>query len=706
MANLNDKNERPGEADGSWSIDLKFDDPSPAEQTAKKPAEPVPDDVFAFDIPEVIPETPAVPETPPKKPEAEQPAPAEPKKPEPKPEKKSEPKKPEPKPEKKPETKAEPIRAEEGRAVDDFLAAFAPVKDEEPKPEGNTKGGDDVLAEISAMEPVTDTRVLFDTIDEPETPAGDESGKPAPERDERPAKEKTSRASSILAGLAAKRNREPAVVKPREKKTVDESSKSYLVRTVAVLTGICAGVALLLAVIHGATQSVIAQNIEREKNEAILAVFPEGNDIREYTAGNGETVYVVLRDNVIVGYCVNAVGSGYIGDISMMVGLNSEHEVNGIRIVDIQETPGTGTRVQSDSFLSRFKGARDPVTIGENIDGITGATFSSRAIAQGVNQALEVPVDLNDAARSLGASLASLDFIMAQPENTDNGDEPLRIVDAHEAENEEQAAEEEPTETLPKTVEEPVTETTEPEEPGTEAPETEAPVGEEPETEAPEEETPAVEPVPEDEEPAPEVETPQPTQPEPVQPEPEQPEPTQPAQPEPTQPEPAQPTQPEPTQTVTPEPEQPAQTWTPEPEQPAQTWTPEPEQPAQTWTPEPEQPAQTWTPEPEQPAQTWTPEPEQPAQTWTPEPEQPAQTWTPEPETPVVTEPEPEPYVEPEPVEEEPEVQPETPDVPDVTEITEPEEEIPGESILITEPEPEPEETEAPVKPGGWVFGP
>ncbi len=657
MANLNDKNERPGEADGSWSIDLKFDDPSPAEQTAKKPADPVPDDVFAFDIPEVIPETPAVPETPPKKPEAEQPAPAEPKKPEPKPEKKSEAKKPEPKPEKKPEPKAEPIRAEEGRAVDDFLAAFAPVKEEEPKPEGNTKGGDDVLAEISAMEPVTDTRVLFDTIDEPETetPAGDESGKPATERDERPAKEKTSRASSILAGLAAKRNREPAVVKPREKKTVDESSKSYLVRTVAVLTGICAGVALLLAVIHGATQSVIAQNIEREKNEAILAVFPEGNDIREYTAGNGETVYVVLRDNVIVGYCVNAVGSGYIGDISMMVGLNSEHEVNGIRIVDIQETPGTGTRVQSESFLSRFKGVRDPVTIGENIDGITGATFSSRAIAQGVNQALEVPVDLNDAARSLGASLASLDFIMAQPENTDNGDEPLRIVDAHEAENEEQAAEEEPAETLPKTVEEPVTETTEPEEPGTEAPENEVPVEEEPETEAPAEETPAEEPAPEDEEPAPE----------------------------------------EPTQTVT-----------PEPEQPAQTWTPEPEQPAQTWTPEPEQPAQTWTPEPEQPAQTWTPEPEQPAQTWTPEPEQPAQTWTPEPETPVVTEPEPEPYVEPEPVEEEPEVQPETPDVPDVTEITEPEEEIPGESILITEPEPEPEETEAPVKPGGWVFGP
>ena len=632
MANLNDKNERPGEADGSWSIDLKFDDPSPAEQTAKKPAEPVPDDVFAFDIPEVIPETPAVPETPPKKPEAEQPAPAEPKKPEPKPEKKSEPKKPEPKPEKKPETKAEPAKAKDDLAVDAFLAAFAPVKDEEPKPEGNTKGGDDVLAEISAMEPVTDTRVLFDTIDEPETPAGDESGKPAPERDERPSKEKTSRASSILAGLAAKRNREPAVVKPREKKTVDESSKSYLVRTVAVLTGICAGVALLLAVIHGATQSVIAQNIEREKNEAILAVFPEGNDIREYTAGNGETVYVVLRDNVIVGYCVNAVGSGYIGDISMMVGLNSEHAVNGIRIVDIQETPGTGTRVQSESFLSRFKGVRDPVTIGENIDGITGATFSSRAIAQGVNQALEVPVDLNDAARSLGASLASLDFIMAQPENTDNGDEPLRIVDAHEAENEEQAADEEPTETLPKTVEEPVTETTEPEEPGTEASENEVPAEEEPETEAPEEETPAVEPVPEDEEPAPEVETPQPTQPEPVQPEPEQP--------EPTQPEPAQPTQPEPTQTVT------------------------------------------------------------------PEPEQPAQTWTPEPETPVVTEPEPEPYVEPEPVEEEPEVQPETPDVPDVTEITEPEEEIPGGSILITEPEPEPEETEAPVKPGGWVFGP
>ena len=45
-----------------------------------------------------------------------------------------------------------------------------------------------------------------------------------------------------------------------------------------------------------------------------------------------------------------------------------------------------------------------------------------------------------------------------------------------------------------------------------------------------------------------------------------------------------------------------------------------------------------------------------------------------------------------------------------MTEVTEPEiPEIDPENLLntdIPEPEPEPEETEAPVKPGGWVFGP
>ncbi|MBO6053719.1 MAG: hypothetical protein J6Q17_08280, partial [Clostridia bacterium] len=305
MAKLNDKNERPTAADGSWSIDLNFDEPAAPEAPAeKKPAEPVTDDVFAFDIPEDIPAAPDKAPEPPKKPEPPvsetQKVSAPEKKPEPA----------------APEKKPEPTEKEDDAlAIDELLASFAPVKaaaEESGKIEaGAQSSADDVLAEISAAEPVVDLSAEEVSDTESATEAA-----PEEKGDVHPAKEKTA----LFAGMTSRRKaREAAVVKPREKKAVDESSRKYLVRTVAVLTGICAGVALLLAVIHGATQSVIAENVEREKNEAILAVFPEGNDIREYVNEDGEKVYIVLRDGTIVGYCVNAVGSGYIGDISMMV---------------------------------------------------------------------------------------------------------------------------------------------------------------------------------------------------------------------------------------------------------------------------------------------------------------------------------------------------------------------------------------------------
>ncbi|MBR4895335.1 MAG: hypothetical protein IKZ41_02830, partial [Clostridia bacterium] len=276
MAKLNDKNERPAAADGSWSIDLNFDEPAAPEAPAeKKPAEPVTDDVFAFDIPEDVPAAPEKVPEPPKKPEPpvrETPKAAAEKKPEPA------------------EAKDDTL------TVDELLASFAPVKAAPEESEKIEAGADDVHAEISVAEPAAE--------EVPDTEPTVESVPEEKKTDAHSEKEKTA----LFAGMAARRKaRDAAVVKPLEKKTVDESSRKYLVRTVAVLTGICTGVALLLAVIHGATQSVIAQNVEREKNEAILAVFPEGNDIREYENEDGEKVYIVLRDGTIVGYCVNTV---------------------------------------------------------------------------------------------------------------------------------------------------------------------------------------------------------------------------------------------------------------------------------------------------------------------------------------------------------------------------------------------------------------
>ncbi|MBE6711123.1 MAG: FMN-binding protein, partial [Ruminococcaceae bacterium] len=334
---------------------------------------------------------------------------------------------------------------------------------------------------------------------------------------------------------------EPVSEKP--KKPHDPSSPSYLAKMVLVLTVISMAIALLLAVVNGMTADVIAANIEKQKNEAVLAVFPDGTDVRTFQNADGEEIYIILKDGEILGSCVNVAAAGYNGDVSMMIGMNTAHEICGIKIVSMSETPGVGTKVQGATFLERFFGMSEPVEIGVNVDGISGATYSSRAIADGVNLALAVQVDYEEAAASIGADLSADDM---DPEdhvnaNEENGDEQLDIGQAGESDTEEQPAAE--PEVAPVTEPEPVPEEPEPQPEATPEPEPE------PEIPAAAEPEPAPAPQPEPE-PAP---APQP-EPEPVPvPQPE-PEPAPAPQPEPA-PAPAPQPEPEPAPAPQPEPE-------------------------------------------------------------------------------------------------------------------------------------------------------
>ena len=383
---------------------------------------------------------------------------------------------------------------------------------------------------------------------------------------------------------------------PAEKKKT--SANVHLVKMVAVLTVISMSIALLLSVVNAMTKDVIAANVQNQKNQAVLAVFPEGTDVKPYTTAEGEEIYIVLKDGEILGCCVNAVESGYGGDVSMMIGLNTAHEICGIRIVSMSETPGVGTKISGASFLEQFFGMSEPVQFGVNADAISGATYSSRAVESGINTALGVLVDYDEAAASIGADVRAEDY---DPEdhvnaNESNGDEELNIGQAGES-----GAEDKP-----------------------------------------------------DPEPAPQPEPEPAADPEPAP----QPEPEPAADPEPApQPEPEPASDPEPAPQPEPEP-----VWTPDPEpqpEPELVWTPEPEpqpEPEPVWTPEPApqpEPEPVWTPEPEpqpEPEPVWTPEPEPAAD---PEP-------APQPDPDPVAVPDPEPEIEPElPAEEEPEPEPE-----------------------------------------------
>lgn len=189
-----------------------------------------------------------------------------------------------------------------------------------------------------------------------------------------------------------------------------ENEKKAALMHVAVITGklmlITTLTALLLACVNLLTAPVISANDAAKKNAAVLELFPDATDIRSLTETAGDTypegineVFAVYKAGALIGYCTDAQAMGFGDYIGMMVGVTTDCRITGIRILTIAETPGIGMAVAEQDYLSGYEGLYGPVTFDEgpnHADAISGATYSSRAIRNGVNLVLGYMEILDD----------------------------------------------------------------------------------------------------------------------------------------------------------------------------------------------------------------------------------------------------------------------------------------------------------------------
>lgn len=149
-------------------------------------------------------------------------------------------------------------------------------------------------------------------------------------------------------------------------------------------------IALACALLFGVSTGLSTlreENARRELNQMMKSILPgSGVFTEEPYSGPDETIRTVYRAEN--GHVVHVVTQGYAGDISMLVGVNADGSVAGLVIRELRETWGLGRRALTDrEFLSQFLDTRGNAAVGENIDALTGATVTSRAIARGVNSA-------------------------------------------------------------------------------------------------------------------------------------------------------------------------------------------------------------------------------------------------------------------------------------------------------------------------------
>ena len=96
---------------------------------------------------------------------------------------------------------------------------------------------------------------------------------------------------------------------------------------------------------------------------------------------------------------------GYGGEITLPVGISTDLTVTGVEIVDHAETPGLGANAESESWLSQFTGQSGELTVVKNaptegqIQAVTSATRTSKAVTDAVNQALAIAETLAEEAK-------------------------------------------------------------------------------------------------------------------------------------------------------------------------------------------------------------------------------------------------------------------------------------------------------------------
>ena len=173
-----------------------------------------------------------------------------------------------------------------------------------------------------------------------------------------------------------------------------ESMFKYVLRLAGTLFLITAIVAMALAAVNSVTAPAIAQLNYEKTQAAIQAVLPGGGDEIDFTDATG-LVSVVYKGEA--GYAVQVAPRGFDGPITMMVGVAFEGNILGISVIKPTETAGLGAVAAAktsagESFRGQFVGQSGSVSVtkdGGQIDSLTGATITSRAVCVGVQAALD-----------------------------------------------------------------------------------------------------------------------------------------------------------------------------------------------------------------------------------------------------------------------------------------------------------------------------
>lgn len=176
--------------------------------------------------------------------------------------------------------------------------------------------------------------------------------------------------------------------------------KAILIPLVTIL---CA-IGILLGLTFGLQKAATAK-AQAEHLKIMQTLLPGSKDfiLEPYTGEDANIRSVHKAEDY--GYVIETVTAGYAGDIRMLIGVSEDGKVTGLVVREMTETAGLGLNALNDTdFLGQFLNTEGNAEVGTNIDAITGATVTSKAIVRCVNSAVAfvTGADIDSGATSWG----------------------------------------------------------------------------------------------------------------------------------------------------------------------------------------------------------------------------------------------------------------------------------------------------------------
>lgn len=174
----------------------------------------------------------------------------------------------------------------------------------------------------------------------------------------------------------------------------DHHEKQYSIVQIAMnLTAACFISGAIIATTYFITAPVAAKKAVITKQQTMKALV-DAENFKEISGKTGW--YEAEKGGKVIAYVVPGETKGYGGAIKMMVAVTPDGKVIKYEILSHNETPGLGDNANKEPFKKQFVGktaedlvvTKDPSNT-KNIQAMTGATISSKAVTKGVKEAVE-----------------------------------------------------------------------------------------------------------------------------------------------------------------------------------------------------------------------------------------------------------------------------------------------------------------------------